>query len=197
MVVALKYDPARLDPFLYGKWLKESPKIIEGGPLELIVCDGYSEDDDAYNLESHKVSSQILNSSSSKDIYIMGFHEKFEGFKIYVNIKDKFFDRFLLMCHQHHNGPFKTEDGRHYDDHPHFHQIKYFRTRSTIEIESRSREPRKTYEVPPLLSENMNSRQLLKEFSEYYYFDDGSDGEIKSLASGHFQCELRDFKGSG
>lgn len=193
----MKYDPARLDPILYDKWLKESPKIIEGGPLELTVCDGYGEDDDAYNLESHKISSQVLDFSSSKYLYIMGFHEKFEGFKIYVNIKDKFLDRFLLMCHQFHDGPFETEDGRHFNNHPHFHQIRYFRKRSTFETETRSREARKTYEVPSSLYENMDSIRLLEAFLEHYYFDDGFDGEIKTISSDHFQTELRDFKRNG
>lgn len=182
---------------LYGTWLRESPKRIQSGPLELVLCDGYGEDDDAYNLESHDISSSVLDSPHIKHLYIMGFYEKYEGFKIYVNMKDKFQDKFLLMGHQHHEGSFETEDGRRFEeDHPHFHQLKYYRQRSTKIGESRSHEPRKTYEVPPSLCPGMNSQQLLKAFVDMYYFDDGKNGEIKKLNKIQVQSKLGNFEGS-
>lgn len=179
---------------MYGKWLEELPKKIEGGPIELTPCDGHGEEDDAYNLESHSIRSTVLDSPYVKHIYIMGVYEKYEGFKIYVNIKDKFRDKFLLMGHQHHSGSFETEDHRTFGDHPHFHQIKYIKRRSTIDTERTVREPRKTYEIPESLHPEMDSAQLLKAFLKEYYLDDGGDGEIKKVTRSQVQCELGRFE---
>ena len=37
--------PVRLDPVIYDAWLGESPKAIEGGPLELVRYPLYCGDD--------------------------------------------------------------------------------------------------------------------------------------------------------
>jgi hypothetical protein len=145
-MVDLKYPPARLESVDYNSWLKESPKRIEGGEfLELTCCKGYSEKDDAWNLDARAVSSDVLELYYSESLYIMGVYKKFEGFKIYVNIRDDFLftDKFLLMGHQHHYGPC-IEKGIDLGDHPHFHQIRHSKRRYGGE-----REPRKTRERPP------------------------------------------------
>jgi hypothetical protein len=182
-------EPARLDSVIYDAWLRESPKKIEGGQLELSLCDGYSEKDDAWNLDARKITSDVLT-SQTENLYIMGIHNKYEGFKIYVNIKNKF----LLMGHQHHPKPFTSDDGKELGDHPHFHQIKYYRDRSiNFEKEASIRRPRRTHELLPFLFVGMDSEQFLKAFIKYYYFDDGSNGEVRKSARDQFQSELGKF----
>jgi hypothetical protein len=181
-------NPARLDPVIYKAWLEESPKKIQGGPLELTTCIGYSDADDAVNLENHKIISNILDSPRADSLHIIGFHIKYEGFKIYVNIENKF----LLMGHQYHSGPFKSEDGRDFEDHPHFHQIKYHRDRRGMRI------PRKTYEVPISLSAGMNSAELLEAFLMHYFFDDGRINPVQMPSSKkQYQSELGKFEKEG
>lgn len=114
-----KVPPARLDPVIYEAWLGENPKLVQEGPLELKPCDGTT-DEDAVNLEAHRVSSDVLDTPYADNLYIYGFHSKYEGFKIYV--KDG--HGYLLMAHQtHSNGTFRSDDGREFGDHPHFHLI--------------------------------------------------------------------------
>lgn len=189
-LIALNAEPARLDSIIYSEWLKESPKKIEGGPLELSLCDGYGEEDDAWNLDARKISSDILTSAQTENLYILGIHDKFEGFKIYVNIKNKF----LLMGHQHHPSPFILDDGTDLGDHPHFHQIRYRIDKSSnFEKERSARNPKKTHERFSFLFAGMNSAQFLESFIKYYYFDDGGNGKVQKSMKDQFQTELGKF----
>lgn len=156
----------------------------------MTLCNGHNKEDDAWNLDARKVSSDILESPHAENLYIMGVYDKYDGFKIYVNIKNKFpsMDKFLLMGHQHHYGPFVTDEGVDLADHPHFHQIKYSRRRFTGE-----RSLRKTHEFSPLLFAGMNSEQFLKAFLINYYFDHVGDGEIQKVAGKQIQSELGNF----
>jgi len=78
--------------------------VIEGGPLELTQCP-YCSDEDAVNLDAHKVSSDILPNHYADKLHISGYYVEYEGFKIYV--KPDGFD-YLLMAHQSHSGPFRA-----------------------------------------------------------------------------------------
>jgi hypothetical protein len=187
----LKYPPARLDSADYNLWLKENPKRIEGGEfLELTCCRGYSEKDDAWNLDARAVSSDILELYSSESLYIMGVHEKFEGFKVYVNIRDDFLftDKFLLMGHQHHCGPY-VEKGIDLGDHPHFHEIKYANRKYSGEYT-----PRKTHRPSPLLSNGIDSEQFLYAFLKTYFFDHSEDGKIRKIVYKQFQSDFGKFE---
>ena len=69
--MAKKVPPARLDPVIYDAWLGENPKLVEGGPLELVPCED-SSSEDAVNLEIHSVSSDILDYPHADDLCIYG-----------------------------------------------------------------------------------------------------------------------------
>lgn len=141
--------------------------MIEGGPLELTQCP-YCSDEDAVNLDAHKVSSEILPSHYADNLYISGYYVEYEGFKIYV--KPEGFD-YLLMAHQSHVGPFRAIDGRRFEDHPHFHELDFFHRRNGA--------PGTRRIVTQSLNAEMNSAELLEALLNHYYFSDGRTDTIK------------------
>ncbi len=159
----------------------ESPKVIEGGPLELTQCP-YCSDEDAVNLDAHKVSSDILPNHYADKLHISGYYVEYEGFKIYV--KPDGFD-YLLMAHQSHSGPFRAADGRKLEDHPHFHELDFFHR---INGAPGTRRP-----VPASLWANMNSAELLEAFLNHYYFSDGRLNAIEMPLKRALQKGLEEF----
>jgi hypothetical protein len=69
--------PVRLDPVIYDAWLGESPKVIEGGQLELVRYPLYS-DEDAVKLDARRVSSEILPSHYANTLFISGYYDEYE-----------------------------------------------------------------------------------------------------------------------
>jgi len=173
--------PVRLDPVIYDAWLGESPKVIEGGQLELVRYPLYS-DEDAVKLDARRVSSEILPSHYANTLFISGYYDEYEGFKVYV--KPGGFD-YLLMAHQTHSGPFRATDGRRFEDHPHFHELDFDHridgTPGTRRI------------VPPTLGAGINSAALLEAFLNHYYFDDGRSNEIEMPRREGLQTGLGEF----
>jgi len=187
----LRYLPACLDSADYNSWLNENPKQIEGGEfLELTCCRGHSDKDDAWNLDARLVSSEVLELYHSESLYIMGVYKKFEGFKIYVNIRDDFLsmDKFLLMGHQHHCGPC-VEKGIDLGDHPHFHEIKYSKRKYSGEYT-----PRKTHRSSPLLYNGIDSEQFLYAFLRTYFFDHSEEGNVRKIVDKQFQSDFGKFR---
>ncbi len=166
---------------IYEAWLGENPKVIEGGPLELTPCP-YCSDEDAVNLDAHRVSSEILPGHYADKLHISGYYVEYEGFKIYV--KPEGFD-YLLMAHQSHSGPFRAADGRKLDDHPHFHELDFFHR---VNGAPGTRRP-----VPPSLQAGMNSAEFLEAFLNHYYFSDGRLNAIGMPLKKAVQKGLEEF----
>jgi len=156
----------RLLPEIYEAWLKENPKEVAGGPIELIP-NSDSEDENDVCLEAYHIDSNILPEHYAKDLLIFGIFNEFEGFKIWVTPKQ--YD-YLLMAHQNYDGPFTSADGKKFENHPHFHEIDYY-----YNVKSRPGNRRK---VPSMLYPNINSADFLNAFMQYYYIDDGRDENV-------------------
>lgn len=155
----------RLLTEIYETWLKENPKEVAGGPIVLIPNSDSGDENDVC-LEAYHIDSETLPEHYAKDLLIFGVFNEFEGFKIWVTPKN--YD-YLLMAHQNHSGPFTSADGIKFENHPHFHEIDYYNTKS------RQGTRRK---VPSMLYPNINSANLLDIFMQYYHIDDGRDGNV-------------------
>lgn len=161
--------PVRLNPAAYESWLSESPKVVDGGPVELEADLDY-DDEDAVILQAHHVNSQILPKHYADNTIIFGEYNEFTGFKIYVTPKG--YD-YLLMAHQKHpEGEFITEDGGRYGNHPHFHELDLYKSNS-------ENEPGTRRIVTGQLYEGISSAELLQEFMVHYYFDDAREESIQ------------------
>lgn len=158
----------RLQPVIYEAWLKENPKDVPGGPLELQPIPEV-EDEDAVILESYRMNSEVLPEAYAKNTIIFGDYNRFEGFNIWVTVKG--YD-YLLMAHQKHSGSFQSADGRNLKNHPHFHELDYNSTQVTGGKVATRRV------VPLTLRENINAAQLIEAFIRNYYIEDGRIGEV-------------------
>jgi hypothetical protein len=175
--------PVRLNPAAYEAWISENPKIVDGGPIELVADLDY-DDEDAVILEAHHVNSQILPKHYADKTIIMGEYNDFTGFKIYVTPQG--YD-YLLMAHQTHpEGEFITADGGRYGNHPHFHELDLYRSRSENEPETRRI-------VTDKLNEGITSAELLEAFMIKYYLDDNRTHPIQSPIRNGRQRGLDEF----
>lgn len=162
------YPAIRLQIEIYEAWLKENPKIVQGGPIVLLPSPE-SNDEDDIRFDAYYMDSEILPEHYAKSLFIYGIYNEFEGFKIWVTVKN--YD-YLLMAHQtHHTGPFTSSDGRKFENHPHFHEIDYL-------SHMRKGKPNSRRQVPPSLYPGINSAELINSFLEYYYIEDGRKGKI-------------------
>lgn len=162
------HSAIRLHPKTYEAWLKENAKIVQGGPIVLIPT-FESNDENDVRFDAYSMDSEILPEHYAKDLFIFGIYNEFEGFKIWVTVKN--YD-YLLMAHQtHHSGQFTTSDGRKMGNHPHFHEIDYISN-------SRKGKPNTRRLVPTSLYPDINSAELLNSFMEHYYIEDGRKGKI-------------------
>lgn len=175
--------PARLDPVVYSYWIDENPKPVQGGKLELEENDHPAYENDV-KLVAHRVITNILESPHADNLYMYGFSNKYRGFKIIV----KNGHGYLLMAHETHpNGTFKADDGRLFGDHPHFHQVDYYRRDQDGGMPGTKRI------VPSNLHPGMNPAELLESFKNHYYFDDGSSDPTQMPLIKEFQKNLEDF----
>lgn len=177
-------SPARLDPEIYRYWLDENPKGVQGGKLKLVENNKPPQYENDVRLPSHSITTHTLNSPHSENLQIYGFPHRYNGFKIIV--KDG--HGYLLMAHElHRRGSFKTDDGRTFENHPHFHQVNY---------DHRSREdglPVTRHIVPPSLHNGITPAGLLDLFKNHYYFDDGSSEPTQMPQIKEMQKILGDF----
>ena len=153
--------PIKLHPAIYEAWLSENPKIVEGGPLELIPVSDY-DDENAVVFEAHHIDSEILPKHYADTTMIHSQYCEFEGLKIWVTPKD--YD-YLLMAHQKHHGPFRSVDRKIFENHPHFHELDYYAPMKKGKPETRRI-------VPESLQAGINSAELLEAFLCHYYIDD-------------------------
>lgn len=164
--------PVRLNPAAYEAWLSENPKIVDGGPIELLRDMDY-DDENAVILAAHHVNSVILPKHYADKTIILGEYNEFTGFKIYITPIG--YD-YLLMAHQtHHEGEFITDDGGRYGNHPHFHELNFYRS-------NRRNEPETRRIVTNQLYEGISSAELLEEFMLHYHLDDARTEPISSPA---------------
>lgn len=176
--------PARLDPVIYSYWIEENPKTVQGGKLHLEENSKPPSYEDDVKLVAHRILTNVLDSPHADNLYIFGFPNKYKGFKIIV----KNGHGYLLMAHETHlKGSFKTDDGRTFGDHPHFHQVNYDHKRREDGM------PGKKYIVPPTLNPGINPAELLESFKNHYHFDDGSSDPIQMPQIKELQKELGDF----
>lgn len=89
------------------------------------------------------------------------------------------------MAHQTHSGPFRSTDGRRFEDHPHFHEQDFDHRMDGA--------PGTRRVVPPALGAGINSAALLEAFLSHYYFDDGRDNEIKMPRREELQTGLEEY----
>ena len=178
-----RYEPpARLDPEIYSFWLDENPKGIQGGELKLVENNKPPQYENDVKLPSHHVSTQILDSPHSENLQIYGFPHRYNGFKIVV--KDG--QGYLLMAHElHRRGSFKTDEGRTFENHPHFHQVNYDHRKEGI--------PGTRHIVPPNLHTGISPAALLDLFKNFYHFDDESSEPIQTPQIKETQKILEDF----
>lgn len=171
-----------LSPETYEAWLKENPKEVSGGPIRLMP-NLDSDDKDNMFFEAYVISSEELPEHYKNNLIIFGNYNEYEGFKIWVTPEN--YD-YLLMAHQTHNGPFISTDGRTFGNHPHFHELDYYKSNS---------KPVPRRQVPSNLKLDMSSYEILKVFMEYYFIDDGRDGVVRPPdRPSKRQKELHEFK---
>ena len=185
-----KYDPTiDLDPPIYEAWIKEKPKIIEGGPLILTSNANFEDSDDVDNviLLDYKMESEILPPHYAEKLIIHGHSTDYEGFNLWVTVMG--FD-YLLMAHRNHYGnPFITIDKQTLYDHPHFHELDYYNPR-------RRGAPGKRYIAPNSLYPGMRVAELLEVFMRHYYINDGRTeiiGDPDQPPKKHTQKGLHDY----
>jgi hypothetical protein len=167
-----KYPPPiRLLPLIYEAWLKENPKMVDGGPLVLISNENTDSDDENIAiLPNYKMESEILPPHYTENLIIHGHSTQYEGFNLWVTVIG--FD-YLLMAHKTHYGdPFITVDGKTLGDHPHFHELDYYKP-------ERKGRPATRYQVNDSLNPCINSAELLEAFTQHYYIDDGRTENVK------------------
>lgn len=161
--------PAKLDPALYETWLKENPKPIVGGPIQLELIEGATDQDDVF-FPSRRVNTTILPEHYAEKLSISSESDEFSGFKIHVGPKD--YD-FLLAAHQHHyNGTFMNTDGKLHGNDPHFQEWDF-------SVPKRKKGFAKRFKCPPILFNGMAPHELLDVFLDHYYFDDGRTSPTK------------------
>lgn len=167
MVGRRHLKPALLHPEMYERWLKENPKEVPGGPIELI---SNSNDINDVYFKAYSISSDELPEHYATNLIIYSTYNKFKKvFCIWVTVDG--FD-YLLMAHQKHKGPFKSADGKIFKDYPHFHELDFFKPFKKGKPDSRR-------PVPPSLYSGINSAELLNAFMEYYYIEDARLGSIQ------------------
>lgn len=158
-----KYNPPiDLHPPTYEAWIKENPKIIEGGPLILTSNANFEDSDDENNviLRNYKMESEILPPHYAEKLIIHGHSTEYEGFNLWVTVMG--FD-YLLMAHRNHVGPFTSIEGKTLYG-PHFHELDYYKPRKG--------KPTTRYIAPNSLYPDMPAAELLEVFMRHYYIDD-------------------------
>lgn len=145
--------PIDLQTPTYEAWIKENPKIVEGGPLILTSNTNFEESDDIDNviLPNYKMESEILPLHYAEKLIIHGHSTEYEGFNLWVTVMG--FD-YLLMAHRNHVGPFISFEGKTLYG-PHFHELDYSKT-------PRKGKPVTRYIAPNSLYPGMHVPELLE-----------------------------------
>lgn len=159
--------PVLLPWLTYERWLKEKPKEVPGGPIALI---SNSNDINDVYFESYRMNSEELPEHYASNLIIFGTYNKYKKvFCIWITVDG--FD-YLLMAHQKHTGPFISSDGTPYKDHPHFHELDFFKPFKNGKPDSRR-------PVPSSLYKGIKSAELLNAFLEHYNIEDARIGNVQ------------------
>jgi hypothetical protein len=146
-----------LPPSRYDEWLRENPKEVFGGPLSLQAFSAGGKT--GYVPLARAFGSEVLREWAN-DLILLAEWNEFEELNIWATVQQ--FD-YLLMGHSHHfEGDFTTVDGRSFRDHPHYHEIDYYR------LESGKIATRRIVEPP--LRPGILPAQFLEAFAQKYKF---------------------------
>jgi hypothetical protein len=166
--------PVQLAPTVYQAWLKEDPKEVLGGEIQIKTVHHSGAGVDLHSFEAQQFTSEVLPDRYSKDLMLFGTSNIFEGFKIYATPRG--FD-YLLMAHQTHSGEMRAHDGATYaPGQPHYHELNLYKAGPDGGPDTKRR-------VTDALWTGMGAKDLLDAFAEEYHFDSG-DGSLKSTHGG-------------
>lgn len=177
--------PAILNPVIYEKWLSENPKLVSGGPIELLP-DNDSDDENAVILEARHISSKILPENYERKLIIKGLYSDYKGLKIVV--RPQGFDYLLRADPTHEEGTFQTNTGE-YGNWPHFHELDFYWPKD-------ENTPGTRRIVTSNLYLGMPPSELLEEFLSNYFISDGRSNTIQMPIKGIRQQSLNEW-GSG
>jgi len=165
-----KHKPqVRLPSTIYEAWLKEDPKDVDGGPIELTISDNPIDSNDVY-FRARRVRTSKLPIQYAEKMMIYSRYTEYAGAMFHVGPQDPW--DFMLAAHQlHTNGIFFDANGKKHGNVPHYHEWDYF-------LANPDGSPSKRNKVPSSLRIEMQAHELLDVFLNDYHFNDGRTNPI-------------------